>query len=472
MQIKSLHIKLFSVLFISLLTFNFSVTAQTPKGNLGDGQQVTSFVNVNVVPMDSERVLNGQTVIVRGGRIAEIGAAEQVKIPEGAMRIDGQGKYLMPGLVDMHVHGFNDDEKTAAKELFLYVAYGVTTVYHRSGNSKLLKLRERIKSDNIFAPTLFVSSPVIFGEKSLTLFGGTHDTPDEARKAVVKYAQEGYDSLKVYGDWKLEPYQALVEEAAKQKIPVTGHFARNLPLEVNLRGRTEVAHGEEYIYTYFFKVAKGDWAKRESLIPEVAKATKEAGVAVTANLSTYKSIGLVIGDDSFKELQKKLELKYIPQSNKDRLISERNGYRNRKKYKPDQAPVFAGMTVFLKKLVKGMQDEGVKILLGTDAGFEVQAFTIPGISAHEELRELVDAGLTPYQAILAGTRNAAEALNSANEFGTVSVGKRADLILVDGNPLEDINRISKQSGVMIRGRWLAQAEVQKKLDEIAASFVK
>jgi imidazolonepropionase-like amidohydrolase len=472
MQIQLLLIKLFSVLFISLWAFNFSVTAQTPKGNLDGGQQITAFINVNVVPMDSERVLNGQTVIVRDGRIVEIGAAEQIKIPNGAMRIDGQGKYLMPGLVDMHVHGFDDDEKTAAKELFLYVAYGVTTVQHRNGKSKLLKLREQIKSPNFLAPTLFVSSPIIFGEKSLALFGGTHDTPDSARKVVAEHAQAGYSSLKVYGDWKQEPYQALVEEAAKQKIPVMGHFARNLPLDVNLRGRAEVAHAEEYIYTYFFKVAKGDWTKRESLIPEVAKATKEAGVAVTANLSTYKSIGLVIGDDTFKELLKTPELKYVPQTNKDRLMSERNGYRNRKQYKPEQAPVFAGMTMFLKKLVKAMRDEGVKILLGTDASFEAQSFTIPGISAHEELRELVDAGLTPYQAILAGTRSPAEVLNAASEFGTVSVGKRADLILVEGNPLEDVRQVSKQAGVMIRGRWLAQAEVQKKLDEIAISFAK
>ena len=200
MQIQLLLIKLFSVLFISLWAFNFSVTAQTQKGNLDGGQQITAFVNVNVVPMDSERVLNGQTVIVRDGRIVEIGAAEQIKIPNGAMRIDGQGKYLMPGLVDMHVHGFDDDEKTAAKELFLYVAYGVTTVQHRNGKSKLLKLREQIKSGNFLAPTLFVSSPIIFGEKSLSLFGNTHDTPDSARKAVAEYAQAGYSSLKVYGD--------------------------------------------------------------------------------------------------------------------------------------------------------------------------------------------------------------------------------------------------------------------------------
>lgn len=471
MKIRSHLFKLFSLVIISLWAFNLFLTAQRTKENRDSAQQITAFVNVNVVPMDAERVLNGQTVVVRDGRIVEIGAAEQVKIPDGATRIDGQGKYLMPGLVDMHVHGFDDDEKTAAKELFLYVAYGVTTVQHRNGKSKLLKLRDQIKADvNFLAPTLFVSSPFIFGEKSQTLFGGTHDTPDEARRAVAEYAKDGYNSLKVYGDWKPEPYQALVEEAAKQKIPVTGHFARNLPLEVNLRGRSEVAHAEEYLYTYFFKVAKGDWAKRESLIPEVAKATKEAGVAVTANLSTYKSIGLVIGDDTFRELQKKPELKYVPVSNKDRLLSERNGYR--KQFKPEQAAVFAGLTVFLKKLVKGMQDEGVKILLGTDAGFEVQAFTIPGISAHEELREFVDAGLTPYQAILAGTRNPAEVLNAANEFGTVSVGKRADLILLEGNPLENVNQVSKQSGVMIRGRWLPQTEVQKKLDEIAASFAK
>lgn len=472
MQIRSSLFKSFSFIFVSLLFFNIVATGQSQKQNQDAPPQITAFVNVNVVPMDTERILTSQTVIIRGGRIAEIGAAEQVKIPEGAVRIDGQGKYLMPGLADMHVHGFDEDEKNAEKELFLYVAHGITTVHHRNGKQKLLKLREQIKNGNLLAPTLFVSSPFMFGEKSQTFFGGTHDTPESARKDAAKYAQEGYDSLKVYGDWNAEAFQALIEESAKQKIPVMGHFARNLPLEVNLRGRSEVAHAEEYLYTYFFKVAKGDWAKRESLIPEVAKATKEAGVFVTANLIAYKNIGLVIGDDTFKELQKKAELKYVPKSDKERLTSDRNGYRNQKQYKPEQAPVFGGLTVFLKKLVKGMQNEGVKILLGTDASFEAQFFTVPGVSALEELRELVDAGLTPYQAISAGTRNAAELMKAADEFGTVTIGKRADLILVEGNPLENINQVSKQSGVMLRGRWLAQAEIQKKLDEIAASFAK
>jgi hypothetical protein len=419
--------------------------------------------------MDSERILKGQTVIVRDGRISEIGAADQVRIPEGATRIDGQGKYLMPGLVDMHVHGLNDDEKTTAKELFLYIAYAVTTVEHRNGTSKLLKLRELIKNGgNFSAPTLYVSSPFVFGEKALNRSGDTHETPEEARKAVAEYAKAGYNWLKVYGDWKQEPYEALVDEAAKQKIPVARHFARNLPLDLNLRGRLEVAHAEEYIYTNFFKVAKGDWKTRESLIPEVAKATKDAGVYVTATLTSYRGIGLVAGDETFQQLLKKPEIKYIPKSNRDRLTSDRNGYR--KQFKDKDGAIFAGLTVFLQKLIKGMQDEGVKILLGTDANFEAQSFTVPGSSALDELRELVAAGLTPYQAILAGTRNAAEVLNAANEFGTVSIGKRADLILIEGNPLEDINQVSKQSGVMVRGHWHDQGEIQKKLAEIASSF--
>lgn len=472
MKLQPFLLKLLLVISVGLSTSGFGIIAQTTKQTATPAASpVTAFVNVNVIPMDSERVLQGQTVVVRDGRIVEIGAAGQVKIPDGALRIDGQGKYLMPGLADVHVHGFDDDDKTVEKELFLYVAYGVTTVYHRKGNSKLLKLREQIKSGGYpLAPTLFVSSPFIFGEKNPTPFGDTHQSPESARKAVAEYAKAGYDSLKVYGDWALEPYQALVDEAAKQKIPVMGHFARNLPLDVNLSGRLEAAHAEEYIYTYFFKVAKGDWAKRESLIPEVAKATKDAGVYLTANLTAYRGIGLVAGDDTFQQLLKKPELKYIPRSDRERVTSDRNAYR--KQFKTEDGAIFAGLTVFLQKLVKGMQDAGVKILLGTDGSFGAQYFAFPGSSALEELRELVDAGLTPYQAISAGTRNAAELVGTTNEFGTVTVGRRADLILVDGNPLEDITQVSKQTGVMVRGRWLDKAQIQKKMDEIAAGFAK
>jgi imidazolonepropionase-like amidohydrolase len=419
--------------------------------------QTIAFTNVNVVPMNQERVLSSQTVIVRDGRIAEISPAASALVPAGALRIDGQGKYLMPGLVDMHVHGFEDNLQ---EEMFMYIASGVTTVRHLKGRPELLKLREQLRQGELLGPTLYTCGPIVFGDKK----------PDEARRVVAEQARVGYDCLKIYGDWSKEGYEALSAAASANKIPAVGHFARNLPLEVNLRGRTEVAHAEEFIYTYFMKeTGSGEWAKRETLIPKVVELMKNSGVAVTGTLVAYDYIGRVIGDESLQELLKKPELKYVPRKRRAKMTFE-SEYRSN--LKPTAFAGFRKGLELQKKLIKALQDAGVKILLGTDGSLQANFPVIPGLAAHEELRLLVETGLTPYQALAAGTRNAAEVLHAESEFGTVTVGKRADLILMEGNPLLDVANIARRAGVMVRGRWITEDEIQRRLGEIEARFAK
>ncbi|HKO96558.1 MAG TPA: amidohydrolase family protein [Pyrinomonadaceae bacterium] len=447
------------VLLTAFLTFVFCVVPTTIRGQQSPQtkNQTVAFINVNVVPMDQDQVLNSQTVIVRDGRITQIGATTSTPVPEGALRIDGQGKYLMPGLTDMHVHGFEDDLK---EEMFLYIANGVTTVRHLRGRSELLKLRRQIASGEILGPTLYACGTFVFGDKK----------PDEARKVVAEQAKAGYDCIKIYGDWSKEGYEALIAAANSHKIPAVGHLARNLPLDVNLPGRTEVSHAEEFIYTYFMKESgRGDWAKRETLIPKVVEMVKANGVAVTGTLVAYDYIGRVIGDETLQLAVTKPELKYVSRNRRTKMTSE-SEYRDR--FKSNVAVGFRNGFDLQKKLMKAFQDAGVKILVGTDASFQANFPVLPGFAVHEELRLLVDSGLTPYQAILAGTRNAAEILNAAGEFGTVSVGKRADLILVEGNPLIDVANAARRAGVMVRGRWIPENEIQKRLSEIEAKFAK
>jgi imidazolonepropionase-like amidohydrolase len=430
------------------------------RGELGPQEsktQVIVFVNVNVVPMVEERVLASQTVIVRDGRIAQIGPASSITVPEGALRIDGQGKYLMPGLTDMHVHGF---ENHLQEEMFLYLANGVTTVRHMNGRSELLKLRQQIARGEVVGPTLYTCGPIVFGDKR----------PDDARRIVAEQAKAGYDCIKIYDDWSKEGYEALVAAANAHKISAVGHFARNLPLDVNLRGRTEVAHAEEFIYTYFMKeTGPGEWAKRETLIPKVVEMMKGSGVAVTTTLVAYDAIGRLIGDETLKELVNKAELKYVPRGRRAKMTFDSN-YRNR--LKPTSFNGFRKGLSLQKNLIKALNDAGVKILLGTDGSLGAAFPVVPGFAVHEELRLLVEAGLTPYQAILAGTRNAAEVLNAAGEFGTVSAGKRADLILVEGNPLTDVANAARCAGVMVRGRWIPGSEIRRRLSEIEVRFAK
>jgi len=428
-----------------------AIQPQTPR------HAVVAFVNVNLVSMEDDHLTPSQTVIVRDGRIAQIGAFASITVPDGALRIDGQGKYLMPGLVDMHVHGLEDHLQ---EELFLYLANGVTTVRHLKGRSELLKVRQQIAAGQLLGPTLYTCGPIVFGDKK----------PEEARRIATEQARAGYDCLKVYDDWSKEGYEALVAAANAAKIPVVGHFARNLPLDVNLRGRTEVAHAEEFVYTYFMKeTGRGEWARRETLIPKVVELMKNSGVAVTATLVAFDYIGRLINDETLRDASNKPELKYVPKGRRAKMTGE-SEYRN--KFKPNEFNSLRKSLTLQKNLIKALNDADVKILLGTDGSLQANFPVIPGFAAQEELVELVDAGLTPYEAIRAGTKSAAEVLNASNEFGTVSVGKRADLILVEGNPLQDVANVARRAGVMVRGNWIPETEIQKRLSEIEARFSK
>ena len=435
-------------------TFVFPGAFQTRADNTS---QVIAIVDVNVVPMDQERVLASQTVIVRDDKIVQVGSSSSTDIPEGALRIDGRGKYLMPGLTDMHIHGL---ESNRIEELFLYLANGVTTVRHLKGRSELLKLRQQIATGQILGPTLYTCGPIVFGDKK----------PDEARRIVAEQTREGYDCIKIYDDWSKEGYEALVAAAQTNKIAAVGHLARNLPLDVNLRGRTEVAHAEEFVYTYFMKESgRGEWAKRETLIPNVVEMMKGSGVAVTGTLVAFDYIGRLISDETVRELANKPELKYVPKARRAKMTSD-SEYRSN--FKPTDFNGLRKSLALQKKLLKALKDAGIKILVGTDGSLEANFPVVPGFAVHEELQELVDAGLTPYEALVAATRNPAEVLKAGDQFGTVSPGKRADLILVEANPLENVGNAARLVGVMVRGRWLSQTDIQKRLSEIELKFAK
>jgi imidazolonepropionase-like amidohydrolase len=444
----------FATSFLLLIPAPSFGTFQNVPAKATVANQAVAFVHVQVVPMDSERILKDQTVIVRDGRIAEIGPASKLRAPKGALQIDGQNKYLMPGLIDMHVHSFSDDS-----DLLLYIANGVTTVRNMAGSARHLKLREQIASGEILGPALYTCGAYLMGFKDA----------EAARRVVGEHSKAGYDCVKIYNifDWTQEAYDAALDAAKTNQIPAVGHLPRNLPVETTLKAeRQTVEHAEEFLYPYFFKLDK---KLDESKIAYVARLTKEAGIAVTPTLVVYGYIGLIAADDTFKELVKRPELRYINKKTLDVWVSEQNQYR--KNFKPAAAPVMRRNWEFLKKLTKGFRDAGVRLLLGTDAA-EGQPFIIPGFSIHEELRALVDAGLTPFEVLQAGTVNAAAVLAGAQEFGSIAVGKRADLILVEGNPLQDVNQVARRVGVMVKGKWLPAAELQSRLDALAVALAK
>jgi hypothetical protein len=220
-----------------------------------------------------------------------------------------------------------------------------------------------------------------------------------------------------------------------------------------------VAHAEEYIYDKNSK--SRDVAEVAAQIPSIARATAKAGTWLVPNLTAYKNIGLQVANLS--AVLNRPEMKYMPPRTAEVWGETTNPYM---RFKGLNIDIFWANFGVLQKLTKGFRDAGVRLLAGTDA---MNPSVVPGFSLHDELRELVAAGLTTYEALRAGTANPAEFLKATSEFGVVAEGKRADLILVDRNPLDDVTNVSRRVGVMIKGHWFSQSELQKRLEASVSS---
>ncbi len=460
-----------ATLLLSLI-FLLGCTTAEPES---DVPRLVAFTNVNVVPMDTERVLRDQTVLVQDGMITAVEPTGTVEIPPGALHVDGRGSYLLPGLVDMHIH------LRSEHELLSYLAYGITTVVNLSGATSdapdLLRTRARLAEGDLIGPTLYTTGPSLDGDPPIFAAVSTVvTTPEEAERAVVAQVEAGYDFIKVYNGVQPDVLRAIVAAAHARGKVVFGHIPRPddrgregaLQRALNA-GLDVIAHGEEYFFTFFYAGAdslldRGEVPWRDAaLIPEAVRLTREAGAAVIPNLSfvamtrfQLDSLDTVLADPETRYLSSEVIEMWELYNPTRRSDLDRFDLRERAKY------------AFVQSLTKALHDAGVPLLLGSDASLPG---LFPGKSAHVELRELVEAGLTPYEALATGTRNAGrfihEYVPSAQPFGMIAPGYRADLLLVRGNPLVDIYNAADIEGVMVRGQWFPSAELERRRDEIA-----
>lgn len=429
-------------------------------------KQVIAFVGVNVIPMDRERVLEKQTVIVRDGRIAQLGPADKTKIPDGALRIDGRGKYLMPGLAEMHGHlsGPNATDKEVSATLALFLANGVTTVRGMFGFPNHTAIRDKVARGEIHGPTLYVASPA--------LSGNSVPSAEAAEKMVRDFKAAGFDLLKVHEGLSKEAYDAIVATANKVGIAFAGHVSQNVGLEYAIKSRqSTIEHLDNYVDALEADdspIKTADPQTRGKQLPfhlderkiaPLAAMTRDAGVWNVPTMALYLHI---FSDETGEAMRQRPELKYLPPNMVNQWAQQRAGQLS-----SIEPAVRKRMIEIRKKILKGLYDAGAKLMLGSDAP---QFFNVPGFSLQLEMQAMVDAGLTPYQVIETGTRNPAVYLKTLNEAGTVEVGKRADLILLEANPLENIANVARRAGVMARGRWLPESELRKMLDEVAAMY--
>jgi len=421
----------------------------------------TALVDVTVLPLDRERVLPAQTVLVQGERIVAIGPASSLRAPAGARVIDGRGKYLMPGLADMHTH------LVRREDLLLYLALGVTTVRNMWGAPLHVEWRDRIARGRMLGPTIYTAGPIIDGPSPVHDGSLVLRAADEVDRTIELHRAARYDFLKVYTGLERPVYARLISAAAAAGLPVAGHIPRAVGLDGVLAAGQRTVEHLNVLYDALQaddspvkgKLDRASRARRldfidESKIPPLVRRVRAAGTWVCPTRVVMDQ------DEPASRVRARLrrpEMKVVPDV--DLMIWTPRG-------DPPPAELARGQRGLAlgDKLIRSLRDGGARLLLGTDLG---NPLVVAGFSVHDELAHLVRAGLTPFEALSAGTRSAAELLGG--DFGTVAVGKRADLLLLEGNPLADVSHARRIAGVMVRGRWLGAVERAALLAEAEAA---
>jgi imidazolonepropionase-like amidohydrolase len=415
--------------------------------------------HVTVVPMTADgAVLSDRTVVVQGGRVTSISPAAEAAIPKGARRISGRGKWLMPSLTDMHVHLENDrlmrlylldpsipDGTVRTEDMFTpFLVNGILQLADMSAMSETVGQRLEVERGDVLGPHVALAA-MIDGAKPIWPIGMTR-----VRQAVRDAKAEGYDLIKAYSQLDLETFTAIVDEARGLKMRVVGHIpGRNKGITEKFfqPGYDLVAHAEEF--------AQQTPEPVEAEIPRYVEMAKKNGTWLTATLSLDKRL---LEETAHPEsLKARPEMRFVPPAMYPVVMSH-NPYVARAS--PAQVAYLAKVVAFNAKLAKAFADAGVPVLAGTDSPVPG---VVPGFSLHEELEALADAGLTNRQVLEGATRLPAEWLGTIGDRGVVVAGRRADLLLLDADPLADVRNTRKIAAVIDGGIWLPRAELDRRL---------
>ncbi|MGN6210471.1 amidohydrolase family protein [Asticcacaulis sp.] len=477
--------KIVSLIIVVLTATVVPARAEVPRDRNAD------FIldHVNVVPMTRETVLFDRSVIVRDGKIVAITDIRSAALYQSATHIDGHGKYLMPGLSDMHVH-----LRMPPQDFFdLNLALGITTVFNMGiadGNGKYdhLALRASIAAGSMDGPRYLVSGPQLdSGNISMS-------TVDQV---LQDHVDRGYDAVKVHGDLSPELYNAIIAGVRARGLRVRGHGQHMMPLAETLR-MDSVEHVEELLYisqdsalgeeakfgveeegninhfltAYYHNISRlQDHAYRAGVVRQIA----QSSVYWDPTIVIYSMIPIYVSDESFNALAHDPRLQYLPDSMRRESLDP-----NKNEYRAGLVPVFSKFLLsvgdrtsvahhfdenvgLLLTLTKELHDAGVPLLIGSDAFGAL----VPGYAPHQEMELFVKAGLTPYETLQAATVNSAKYLGELDQAGTIEVGKRADFILLGANPLVDIRNAADVRGVFTHGKWFSHDDLTMRLSRTA-----
>ena len=443
------------------------VTLMLAPAGLVHGQNDNSdtgfaIVGVNVIPMDEERILENQTVIVADGVIQSISDAGTTVVPDALTRIEGNGRYLMPGLADLHVHLQHEDE------FVNYLAWGVTTIMHFGGSGESghqqLEYRDRISAGTLLGPNIYTTDRVLDGDPALSSSALSLKTGEDARRAVQNIKANGFDFIKIYNNVSLPVFQAIVDEARKQELSVFGHIPRSFDALTALGGgQNAIAHTEELFFTYF-KGPRSTENMPRDYQPDLDKLPALIDVLVDNNVAVIPDLSFTFTDmimwDDLDILWNDPEYPYLQPGNASEWQA---GNINRRDNIEDFVVREQWKYTLMQELTLRFQEAGILQVIGTDASIPG---LFPGKAAHRELTELVKAGLSNFDALAVGNKNAGEFvrryIDEDVRVGQIRPGFRADLVLLDENPLEDVRNARTVSAVVVNGRFTDKTRLDER----------
>lgn len=436
---------------------------------LGAQSVPVAFEHVTVLPMDGDRRLSDQTVVVQDGRITGMGPAGRTPVPAGATRIDGRGKFLMPGLAEMHAHvppGSPTDEQLA-DIMFLYVANGITTIRGMLGAPYQIELKRKLMGGEMLGPRFFPAAP--------SLNGNSAPSPEAAVALVRQAKATGYDLVKIHPGVSRATWDAAVAEMKAQGLTFGGHIPSDVGIVHAMRtGIATIDHVDGYLEAavrdsavYRMSGAQlGDAidAVDPTRFPVLARMAREMNVWNVPTMYLWENF---YNDDTAEELAALPEMQYVSRQQVNAWVNQKRGRALADENQRMTPARRARYLALRKQMLKALADAGAPLLMGTDSP---QMFNVPGFALHRELRVAREAGLSTYQVLESGTRSVGryvrESLGQDGAFGTVAVGQAADLVLLEGDPLADLDNLTRRSGVMVRGRWVSAAEISAGLERI------
>ncbi|HLP10423.1 MAG TPA: tetratricopeptide repeat protein [Flavobacteriales bacterium] len=433
--------------------------------------------------MNSQKVMNDHDVWIQNEIIKQIAPSGKIKAVENTTVIDGANKYLVPGLMDMHVHFYYEQgiDGTAQHEAEVMLANGVTHARVMCGDKEYLNTKNNIQSGKWNGPSLKVVSPQFVGEwpwpgRKLA-YVVTNE--NEARQAVVESKKQGYDEIKITFFVKETVYKAAVDEARKQGMKVTGHIGPDVKLPNALNAKQQVEHYDEFL-EILLKDANANEGKSisgtsiwnakawetvdqldASKIPVLVNMVKKAGISVTpTNYFLHSSFGTGQTDEEIKNSPDYL---YIPAALKEDRYGTREHYWK-------NAPSLERRQKFVElrnKITYELWKKGVPLMAGSDSP---EWFLVQGFSLHNELECFVKAGLSPFDALQTATINTAKYMGIFAQYGTIEKNKHANLVLLNANPLTDIKNTRKIEAVFKEGKYYSRAQLDEFLLNARAAF--